>query len=200
MNTYVFPLILNQVSAHCLWAVPKSPRQQQPSWIGVSELSLPPLLSSSKWQILQSLSIFPKCTFTSKSPLSKSTSDELSEMKWPISASRTPSISPENWPSPWDPQAVESKTECHDWSSESSSTDMSLQLPAAERASRNGKELGFAGSESPRGASTADILWNPDGEMAFDWRKTKRYVLTNSTGKHGGPSKMKRLRRDPWYL
>jgi hypothetical protein len=111
--THVFPLILNHVSAHCLWAAPKSPLQAQPSSIG-TPASIPP--SKPKWQILQSLSTLPTRTFISRTPRSKSASDKQSDPEESLREPNTPSIS---------------SGECHDWSSESPENDKSL-LPVTK--------------------------------------------------------------------
>ena len=37
LQSYLFPLILNHVSAHCLWAAAKSSLQEQPNTIGTPD-------------------------------------------------------------------------------------------------------------------------------------------------------------------
>ena len=93
----MLPLILNQASAHCLWAAAKSSLQEHPSSMGVPDSWL--VISMLRWQILQSLSTLSKCTLTSGTePSSRSTSTEHSEAEDPLSFSHTPTISvPGSW-------------------------------------------------------------------------------------------------------
>lgn len=75
--TYMSPFILNQASAHCLWAAAKSSLQEQPNSMGIPDSWLE--ASKLRWQIRQSLSIFAKCTLISANPHSRSISTEQSE-------------------------------------------------------------------------------------------------------------------------
>lgn len=74
--TYLFPLILNQASAHCLWAAAKSSLQEHPNSIGVPDSWF--VLSKLRWQIRQSFSALAECTLVCRSPLSKSTPEQQS--------------------------------------------------------------------------------------------------------------------------
>ena len=92
------PLILNQASAQCLWAAAKSSLQEQPSSIGIPDSWLE--ASKLRWQILQSFSIFAKCTLISANPHSRSISTEHSDTEDPLlfstaaaAATATPSSS-----------------------------------------------------------------------------------------------------------
>lgn len=95
ISTYLLPLILNQASAHCLWAAAKSSLQEHPSSMGVPDSWL--VISMLRWQILQSLSTLVKCTLTSGTttapPSSRSTSTEHSDAEDPLCFSDTPTIS-----------------------------------------------------------------------------------------------------------
>lgn len=120
--TYLFPLILNHVSAHCLCAAAKSSLQEQPNTIGMPDTGAPP--SKLRWQILQSLSTLSLFILISEMPLSKSISTEHSEKLDFLHGSWTPSISkweaPENRYSSYaEPAQFESYGECQDWSSAS---------------------------------------------------------------------------------
>jgi hypothetical protein len=66
--TYLLPLILNQVSAHRLWARERSSLQEQPSTMPLPDSAA--ALSSPRWQMRQLLSAF----VMSASPASRSTS------------------------------------------------------------------------------------------------------------------------------
>ena len=127
---YLFPLILNQVSAHCLWAQERSSLQEQPR--NMPEPDSAAALSRPRWQMRQFLSAVSGLALAiSASPASRSTSpsehsDTHDFLLPPPSASASPALAPA--PERTDAhvemkssRATEPWRECdrHEWSSAS---------------------------------------------------------------------------------